>query len=139
MAAGAYRAPDGRTVAIAAAVEAARTRTWMYGPDAVDVPPTGQVTGVLEVTGESSPEAARRLVGRSGDPVAVLNFASASPKLSTSFERGTPIPGGGAPAQVAGGFHRLPAGRRFSGCWGRRLTPGLSSSRSVPSAGAPRG
>ncbi|MFF4213134.1 TIGR02452 family protein [Streptomyces sp. NPDC001796] len=77
VAAGAYRAPDGRTVAIAAAVEAARTRTRMYGPDAVDIPPAVQVTGVLEVTGESSLEAARRLVGRSGDPVAVLNFASA--------------------------------------------------------------
>ncbi|MFJ8360940.1 TIGR02452 family protein [Streptomyces sp. NPDC093984] len=77
VAAGAYRAPGGRTVAIAAAVEAARTRTRMYGPDAVDIPPAGQVTGVLEVTGESSLEAARRLVGRSGDPVAVLSFASA--------------------------------------------------------------
>ncbi|POX51072.1 TIGR02452 family protein [Streptomyces sp. Ru72] len=77
VAAGAYRAPDGRSVAIAAVVEAARTGTRMYGPDAVDVPPAVPVTGAFEVTGESSLEAARRLVGRSGDPVAVLNFASA--------------------------------------------------------------
>jgi uncharacterized protein (TIGR02452 family) len=75
--AGSYRASDGRTVTIAAAVEAARAGTRMYGPDPVETRPVTPVTTRFEVTGESSLEAARRLVGRSGDPVAVLNFASA--------------------------------------------------------------
>jgi uncharacterized protein (TIGR02452 family) len=49
----------------------------MFGPDPVRTPPAVPCVTVFEVTGESSLEAARRLVGRSGDPVAVLNFASA--------------------------------------------------------------
>ncbi|MEV2190420.1 TIGR02452 family protein [Streptomyces phaeochromogenes] len=81
VAAGSYRASDGREVSIAAAVAAARQGTRMYGPGPVeipptspsDVPPTGPVETFFEVTGESSLEAARRLTG----PVAVLNFASA--------------------------------------------------------------
>ncbi|MFC3572488.1 TIGR02452 family protein [Streptomyces yaanensis] len=77
VAAGAYRTSDGRTVTIAAAVEAARAGTRMFGPDPVETPHVDPVTTAFEVTGESSLEAARRLVGRSGDPVAVLNFASA--------------------------------------------------------------
>ncbi|WP_326758208.1 TIGR02452 family protein [Streptomyces phaeochromogenes] len=73
VAAGSYRASDGRTVSIAAAVAAARQGTRMYGPGPVETPPTGPVDTFFEVTGESSLEAARRLTG----PVAVLNFASA--------------------------------------------------------------
>ncbi|MFF4585116.1 TIGR02452 family protein [Streptomyces sp. NPDC001388] len=79
VAAGAYRAPDGREVSLAAAVEAARAGTRTVGPEPVPVPdppaaaPAGGATTV-EVTGESSLEAARRLAGT---PVAVLNFASA--------------------------------------------------------------
>ncbi|QQM39293.1 TIGR02452 family protein [Streptomyces liliifuscus] len=82
VAAGSYRASDGRTVSIAAAVAAARQGTRMYGPGPVETPPTGPGTSspvggpldtFFEVTGESSLEAARRLPG----PVAVLNFASA--------------------------------------------------------------
>jgi len=89
VAAGSYRASDGRTVSIAAAVAAARQGTRMYGPGPVDIPPSSPVAGArtgpeassqvgpvdtfFEVTGESSLEAARRLTG----PVAVLNFASA--------------------------------------------------------------
>ncbi|MFI6273961.1 TIGR02452 family protein [Streptomyces sp. NPDC050988] len=88
VAAGSYRASDGRTVSIAAAVAAARQGTRMYGPGPVETPPAGQAAGTgpetsspvggpldtfFEVTGESSLEAARRLPG----PVAVLNFASA--------------------------------------------------------------
>ncbi|MFF8594287.1 TIGR02452 family protein [Streptomyces sp. NPDC015220] len=72
--AGSYRAADGREVPVAAAVEAARNGTRVYGPGPVPVPrwtPAG--TTAVEVTGESSLEAARRLTG----PVAVLNFASA--------------------------------------------------------------
>ncbi|MFI6851000.1 TIGR02452 family protein [Streptomyces sp. NPDC050416] len=75
VAAGAYRAPDGREVSLAAQLRAAREGTRMYGPEPVPVPvPSVQVTRTLaEVTGESSLEAARRLGGH----VAVLNFASA--------------------------------------------------------------
>ncbi|MGW7279889.1 TIGR02452 family protein [Streptomyces sp. NPDC054844] len=71
--AGSYRAPDGREVPIAAAVETARDGTRMYGPGPVEPAPFAAVRTAFEVTGESSLEAARRL----GGEVAVLNFASA--------------------------------------------------------------
>ncbi|MFI2204297.1 TIGR02452 family protein [Streptomyces sp. NPDC020192] len=96
VAAGRYRAPDGREVSLAAQIEAARAGTRMFGPEPVPVPEpvsVGRSGGagvsvagasvaegtvaegtVFEVTGESSLEAARRLAGA---PVAVLNFASA--------------------------------------------------------------
>ncbi|MEU0814858.1 TIGR02452 family protein [Streptomyces mirabilis] len=86
VAAGGYRASDGRAVSIAAALEAAEAGTRMYGPGPVGAPAAGPASAprestLFEVTGESSLEAARRLVGkdagRSADPVAVLNFASA--------------------------------------------------------------
>lgn len=86
VAAGGYRASDGRTVSIAAAVEAARAGTRMHGPGPVGAPAGSPASAprestLFEVTGESSLEAARRLVrkegGRPADPVAVLNFASA--------------------------------------------------------------
>ncbi|MFC8194978.1 TIGR02452 family protein [Streptomyces sp. NPDC057298] len=89
VAAGSYRASDGREVSIAAAVAAAREGTRMYGPGPVETPRSGPggassptpadaarvdpVDTLFEVTGESSLEAAHRLTG----PVAVLNFASA--------------------------------------------------------------
>ncbi|MFF7374915.1 TIGR02452 family protein [Streptomyces massasporeus] len=76
VAAGAYRAPDGREVSIAAELRAAREGTFLHGPEPVPVPAdrvTGARTTRIEVTGESSLEAARRLGGH----VAVLNFASA--------------------------------------------------------------
>jgi uncharacterized protein (TIGR02452 family) len=74
VAAGAYRAPNGREVSIAAAVEAARAGTRMYGPEPVPVPSAPEADTFFEVTGESSLEAALRLADA---PVAVLNFASA--------------------------------------------------------------
>ncbi|MEU8590795.1 TIGR02452 family protein [Streptomyces sp. NPDC048664] len=77
VAAGSYRAPGGHTVTIAPAVAAARAGTRMFGPDAVRTPAIALRATAFEVTGESSLEAARRLVSRSSDPVAVLNFASA--------------------------------------------------------------
>ncbi|KUO17475.1 TIGR02452 family protein [Streptomyces dysideae] len=73
VAAGTYRASDGREVSIAAAIETARAGTRMHGPDPVPVPSAAPVDTFFEVTGESSLEAARRL----GGSVAVLNFASA--------------------------------------------------------------
>ncbi|WP_028798728.1 TIGR02452 family protein [Streptomyces sp. 142MFCol3.1] len=75
VAAGAYRASDGRVVPIAAAVAAARAGTRMHGPEPVEIPPVAPRETVFEVTGQSSLQAARRLTG--DDPVAVLNFASA--------------------------------------------------------------
>lgn len=72
--AGRYHAPGGHTVTIAAAVEAAHAGTRVFGPGPVaPLPAVPPVTTVLEVTAESSLEAARRL----GDRTAVLNFASA--------------------------------------------------------------
>jgi uncharacterized protein (TIGR02452 family) len=73
-------------------VAAARSGTRLHGPEPVPVPDTPPVRTSVEVTGEGSLAAARRL----GGAVAVLDFASALPQLSTSFEPGgTPIPGGG--------------------------------------------
>jgi uncharacterized protein (TIGR02452 family) len=73
VAAGQYRAPDGREVSLGADIEAARAGTRMYGPGPVEAPAFTTVDTFFEVTGESSLEAARRLGGRT----AVLNFASA--------------------------------------------------------------
>ncbi|MER6348698.1 TIGR02452 family protein [Streptomyces sp. NPDC001595] len=74
VAAGTYRAPDGREVSLEAAIEAARAGTRMYGPEPVPVTPAPAPAATrVEVTGESSLEAARRL----GAATAVLNFASA--------------------------------------------------------------
>ncbi|MER6167687.1 TIGR02452 family protein [Streptomyces violaceorubidus] len=73
VAAGTYRTSDGREVSLAAALGAARDGTRMYGPGPVEVTVPARASTVLEVTGESSLEAARRL----GGDVAVLNFASA--------------------------------------------------------------
>ncbi|WP_367047253.1 TIGR02452 family protein [Streptomyces sp. Je 1-332] len=83
VAAGRYAAPGGREVLIADAVDAARSGTRMFGPAALDatsvtpVKPSELIPTVVEVTGESSLEAARRLTARDGGPVAVLNFSSA--------------------------------------------------------------
>lgn len=103
VAAGRYRAPDGREVLLAADIEAARAGTRMFGPGPVEVPGFASADTLFEVTGESSLEAARRLdeggleaarrsdegaleaARRSGEgsavraagQVAVLNFASA--------------------------------------------------------------
>ncbi|MGW0209845.1 TIGR02452 family protein [Streptomyces sp. NPDC003233] len=82
VAAGRYHAPDGREVSIAAQTEAARAGTRMFGPEPVSLRRPGDAGAgsqlaadtVVEVTGESSLEAAHRLAGA---PVAVLNFASA--------------------------------------------------------------
>ncbi|CAM5272504.1 TIGR02452 family protein [Streptomyces purpurascens] len=77
VAAGAYRAPNGREVSIAGELRAAREGTRLYGPEPVPVPSVrvtqAQAQARIEVTGESSLEAARRLGGN----VAVLSFASA--------------------------------------------------------------
>ncbi|MEV5610756.1 TIGR02452 family protein [Streptomyces sp. NPDC052225] len=76
--AGTYETGDGRTVWLADALARARAGTRMYGPDAVEIPAAPSAAAAsVEVTGESSLDAARRLTGERPDPVAVLNFASA--------------------------------------------------------------
>ncbi|WP_236242572.1 TIGR02452 family protein [Streptomyces sp. CC228A] len=76
--AGRYRAPGGREVVLAGAIARARAATTLHGPEPVPVPPAAGGPCRVEVTGESSLEAAGRLVAADPDaPVAVLNFASA--------------------------------------------------------------
>ncbi|UUY51098.1 TIGR02452 family protein [Streptomyces yangpuensis] len=89
LAAGGYRTRSGRQVSLAAALADAKAGTRIYGPNQVipgERPVGGGRTTVVEVTGESSTVAARRLaadpsaeegVGPAGTSVAVLNFASA--------------------------------------------------------------
>jgi len=79
MAAGGYRSPLGHAVVIGDAVARAVAGTRMLGPGPVPVPEavSGGVRTAFEVTGESSLQAARRLVTDTPGAVAVLNFASA--------------------------------------------------------------
>ncbi|WP_435972865.1 TIGR02452 family protein [Streptomyces sp. Qhu_M48] len=78
VAAGRYRAPDGRTVSLTEDLTAALAGTRLHGPGPVTVTPDTDRTPTLVVTGESSLEAARRMTRADADrPVAVLNFASA--------------------------------------------------------------
>ncbi|MFG2988454.1 TIGR02452 family protein [Streptomyces sp. NPDC048257] len=85
LAAGGYRTRSGRQVPLAAALAEAKAGTRIYGPNRV-IPDekiaSGGGTTVVEVTGESSTVAARRLATATPTdpdpaPVAVLNFASA--------------------------------------------------------------
>ncbi|MGW6840189.1 TIGR02452 family protein [Streptomyces sp. NPDC054958] len=85
LAAGGYRTRSGRQVPLAAALADAKAGTRIYGPNRV-IPderlPSGGGATLVEVTGESSTVAARRLATPTPDqtdpcPVAVLNFASA--------------------------------------------------------------
>ncbi|MFJ9029636.1 TIGR02452 family protein [Streptomyces sp. NPDC102274] len=99
---GGYRTGNGCDVGIRTAVDAAVAGTRMYGPepvaiaparDGADVPTPDRATGtapyggratgratrvpVIEITRETSLEAARRLTMADSGPVVVLNFASA--------------------------------------------------------------
>lgn len=76
-----YTAPSGTTAEIADAVVAACTGTVSYSPGELerlldDVPP-GTAATRIEVTGESSMTAVRRLGDEGASRVAVLSFASA--------------------------------------------------------------
>ncbi|MFG3344114.1 TIGR02452 family protein [Streptomyces sp. NPDC048018] len=76
--AGRYTTPDGRTVSLAGQLATALAETRLHGPEPVAVTPGTDRTPTLQVTGESSLAAARRMVrAEAGPPVAVLNFASA--------------------------------------------------------------
>ncbi|MER7949820.1 TIGR02452 family protein [Streptomyces sp. NPDC096079] len=78
VAAGHYRAPDGRTVLLTEDLAAALSGTRLHGPEPVPVTPDTDRTPTLTVTPESSLAAARRMTAADpARPVAVLNFASA--------------------------------------------------------------
>jgi uncharacterized protein (TIGR02452 family) len=65
-------------VRIAEAVARAVDGTRLYGPELPDLDPAGSgAPARVEVTGESTLAAARRLLSQSDEPVAALNFASA--------------------------------------------------------------
>ncbi|MGW4803908.1 TIGR02452 family protein [Kitasatospora sp. NPDC004272] len=76
---GEYRSPGGAVVRIAEELAEARAGTVSYPADAEFGPGPGPLAAgaVVEVTGEGSMQAARRLVEDGGNGVAVLNFASA--------------------------------------------------------------
>ncbi|MFF2195133.1 TIGR02452 family protein [Streptomyces sp. NPDC058157] len=81
VAAGGYRTRSGRWVSLTAGLAESKAGTRLYGPNQV-IPDGESVRGslrtVVEVTGESSTVAARRLAQAPGaGTVAVLNFASA--------------------------------------------------------------
>ncbi|WP_141208159.1 TIGR02452 family protein [Streptomyces griseorubiginosus] len=150
VAAGRYRAPDGREVLLAADIEAARAGTRMFGPWPVESPefapvadsaPTassgpaaafapvagfGQVAGsapadtFFEVTGESSLEAARRLVG--GGPEADRRPGGAAADRATGRLAGSSAvrAGGGPPA---GGSAAEPADPPAGGSAARSARP----------------
>jgi uncharacterized protein (TIGR02452 family) len=78
---GGYTAPSGRTVSIADDLARAVEGTVLYRPGELDAllagPPGGEAVRTrVEVTGETTLAAARRLCGGAADPLA-LNFASA--------------------------------------------------------------
>ncbi|MCY0928708.1 TIGR02452 family protein [Streptomyces sp. H27-H1] len=82
VAAGGYRTRSGRQVTLAAAVAEAKAGTTIYGPNRVipgELASVGTRRTAVEVTGESSTVAARRLAEQQPGTVAVavLNFASA--------------------------------------------------------------
>jgi uncharacterized protein (TIGR02452 family) len=78
VAAGRYER-DGRTVDIAASVAAARRGSHLHLPDdpALDLAPAAAGAGSVEVTGETTLQAAARLAADGHTDVAALNFASA--------------------------------------------------------------
>ncbi|MET9584858.1 TIGR02452 family protein [Streptomyces sp. NPDC006539] len=76
--AGLYRTPEGREISIERSLAAALSGTRLYGPDPVPVAALDtDRTAVIEVTGESSLQAARRMTGEGPGRIAVLNYASA--------------------------------------------------------------
>jgi uncharacterized protein (TIGR02452 family) len=77
---GSYTAPSGRIVSIAADLEQAVASTRLYTPDDLEEllqNPQNNFTTTLEVTPETTLEAAARLAAMGDDTVLSLNFASA--------------------------------------------------------------
>ncbi|MET7524864.1 TIGR02452 family protein [Streptomyces sp. 900116325] len=76
--AGLYRTPEGREISIERTLAAALSGTRLYGPDPVPVAALDtDRASVIEVTDESSLQAARRMTGEGSGRIAVLNYASA--------------------------------------------------------------
>lgn len=76
--AGLYRTPEGREISIERTLAAALSGTRLYGPDPVPVAALDtDRAAVIEVTDESSLQAARRMTGEGSGRIAVLNYASA--------------------------------------------------------------
>ncbi|SCX90615.1 TIGR02452 family protein [Streptomyces sp. 136MFCol5.1] len=76
--AGLYRTPEGREISIERTLAAALSGTRLYGPDPVPVAALDtDRASVIEVTDESSLQAARRMTGEGVGRIAVLNYASA--------------------------------------------------------------
>lgn len=76
--AGRYRTSEGREVSIGREVAAALSGTRLHGPGPVPVAALDtDRTPVVEVTGETSLQAARRMTAGATGKVAVLNYASA--------------------------------------------------------------
>ncbi|MGY3678187.1 TIGR02452 family protein [Streptomyces sp. TE33382] len=76
--AGRYRTEDGREVSIERALSVALSGTRLYGPEPVPVAALDtDRTPAVEVTGESSLQAAHRMTRGAAGKVAVLNYASA--------------------------------------------------------------
>lgn len=76
--AGFYRTSQGREVSIERALAAALSGTRLYGPEPVPVAALDRDrVAAIEVTGESSLQAAARMTGERPGKVAVLNYASA--------------------------------------------------------------
>lgn len=87
--AGLYRTPEGREISIERTLAAALSGTRLYGPDPVPVAALDtDRASVIEVTDESSLQAARRMTGEGSGRIAVLNYASArNPGVATSTAR----------------------------------------------------
>ncbi|NED12965.1 TIGR02452 family protein [Streptomyces sp. SID9124] len=75
--AGSYRTGNGREISIEKDLATALAGTRLYGPEPVRVSPDRDRTPVIEVTGESSLEAAARMTRERPGGIAVLNYASA--------------------------------------------------------------
>ncbi|WP_432055746.1 TIGR02452 family protein [Streptomyces sp. bgisy022] len=114
VAAGRYRAPDGREHDLAAAVRAAREGTRMFGPRPVPVPDVRPTATRIEVTGESSLRAARRLVTAPAAPVGDPAGRTRAPGLTDGAPvrpDGGPTPGDGGPTPDDSGLVRTDGGR----------------------------
>ncbi|MGI8333212.1 TIGR02452 family protein [Actinomadura scrupuli] len=76
---GSYTAPSGRTVSLAGRQARALAGTRLYAPDDLGDRPVSSpgLATRIEVTGETTLAAARRLAGTGGTEPACLNFASA--------------------------------------------------------------
>ncbi|MEU3949547.1 TIGR02452 family protein [Streptomyces sp. NPDC029526] len=113
VAAGRYRAPDGREHDLAAAVRAAREGTRMFGPQPVPVPDLRPTATRIEVTGESSLEAARRLVTTPAAPAGHPSGRTEGPSLADAAPvrpDGDPTSSDGDPTPSDGDVLRPDAG-----------------------------